>query len=65
MSGSTRPRPVGARGRQGVGVLLVVDADDRELDEAVAGPGARHAAAHGSETPQRVAAIRARFGRRS
>lgn len=43
-------------------VLLVVDADDGALDEAVAALAPDMLQLHGSETPQRVAAIGARFG---
>lgn len=44
-------------------VLLVVDAEDRELDEAVDALAPDMLQLHGAETPERVAAIRARFGR--
>ena len=44
-------------------VLLVADADDSALDEAVAALAPDMLQLHGGETPERVAAIRARFGR--
>lgn len=44
-------------------VLLVADADDRALGEAVEALAPDILQLHGSETPERVAAIRARFGR--
>ena len=51
-----------ARGRAGR-VLLVVDATDAELDEAVAAIEPDLVQLHGSETPERVAAVRSRTGR--
>ena len=51
-----------ARGRA-QRVLLVVDAEDRELDEAVAALDPEIIQLHGRETPERAAAIRARFDR--
>jgi phosphoribosylanthranilate isomerase len=44
-------------------VVLVVDADDAALAEVVAAFDPDLLQLHGSETPERVAAIRARFGR--
>lgn len=44
-------------------VALVVDADDAELAAAVAALDPDLIQLHGAETPERVAAIRARFGR--
>lgn len=44
-------------------VLLVVDAQDWELDEAVAALDPDLIQLHGRETPERAAAIRARYGR--
>jgi len=44
-------------------VALVVDADDALLDQVVAAFDPDLLQLHGHETPQRVAAIRARFGR--
>jgi len=44
-------------------VLLVVDAEDQALDEAVEALAPDILQLHGAETPERVAAIRARFGR--
>jgi phosphoribosylanthranilate isomerase len=51
-----------ARGRT-QRVLLVVDATDAELDEAVAALDPDLLQLHGTETPERVAAIRSRTGR--
>jgi len=51
----------GARGRAGI-VALVVDADDRLLAEIVDGVRPDLLQLHGRETPERVRAIRARFG---
>jgi phosphoribosylanthranilate isomerase len=50
-----------ARGRA-VRVLLVVDAEDPELDAAVAAIDPDMIQLHGHETPERVAAIRVRYG---
>src|SRR5690349_20577560 len=44
-------------------VLLAVDPDDAALAEAVDAIDPEWIQLHGSETPERVAAIRARFGR--
>ncbi len=44
-------------------VMLVVDADDGALDDAVAALEPDLLQLHGAETPERVASIRARFGR--
>jgi phosphoribosylanthranilate isomerase len=44
-------------------VALVVDADDAALDAVVAAFDPDLLQLHGAETPERVAAIRARFGR--
>ncbi|MDB5510773.1 MAG: phosphoribosylanthranilate isomerase [Enterovirga sp.] len=44
-------------------VLLMVDPTDRELDEAVAAMDPDILQLHGGESPERVAAIRARIGR--
>src|SRR5581483_1593264 len=43
-------------------VALVVDARDEDIAAAVAGVQPDYLQLHGSETPERVAAIRARFG---
>jgi len=51
-----------ARGRAGR-VLLLVDPDETLLDEAVATFDPDLVQLHGRETPERVAAIRARIGR--
>jgi phosphoribosylanthranilate isomerase len=51
-----------ARGRA-QRVLLVVDAEDRELDDAVAALDPDIVQLHGRETPERAAAIRARYHR--
>ncbi len=51
-----------ARGRA-ARVLLVVDATDAELDGAVAAIRPELIQLHGSETPERAAAIRSRTGR--
>jgi phosphoribosylanthranilate isomerase len=51
-----------ARGKA-LRVALVVDADDAALAETVEGFDPDILQLHGSETPERVAAIRARFGR--
>ncbi len=51
-----------ARGKA-LRVALVVDADDDALAETVAALDPDLLQLHGSETPERVAAIRARFGR--
>lgn len=51
-----------ARGRA-KRVLLVVDAEDHELDEAVAALEPDVIQLHGRETPERAAEIRARYGR--
>ncbi len=51
-----------ARGRAGV-VALTVDADDRLLVEIVEAVAPDLLQLHGRETPERVAALRARFGR--
>lgn len=50
-----------ARGRARV-VALTVDPDDALLDAIVAGLGPDLLQLHGRETPERVAAIRARYG---
>jgi phosphoribosylanthranilate isomerase len=44
-------------------VLLVVDADDAALDEAVAALDPEFIQLHGRESPERAAAIRQRYGR--
>jgi phosphoribosylanthranilate isomerase len=44
-------------------VALVVDADDAELDTIIAALDPDLLQLHGSESPERVAAIRARYGR--
>jgi phosphoribosylanthranilate isomerase len=49
-------------GTRAVTVALTVDADDEALDAIVAGIGPHMLQLHGHETPQRVAAIKARFG---
>ena len=51
-----------ARGRS-ARVLLLVDPDDRELDEAVLAIEPDIVQLHGRETPERVAAVAARTGR--
>lgn len=51
-----------AKGRA-LRVVLVVDATDSELSEAVEALDPDLLQLHGSESPERVAAIRARFGR--
>src|SRR4051812_3901709 len=51
-----------ARGKA-LRVALVVDADDAELDAVVAALDPDLIQLHGSETPERVAAVRARSGR--
>lgn len=51
-----------ARGRAAV-VALTVDADDDALAAIVAAVGPDMLQLHGRETPERVAAVRARFGR--
>ena len=51
-----------ARGRA-ERVLLAVDAEDRELDRAVAALDPDMIQLHGRETPERAAEIRARYGR--
>jgi phosphoribosylanthranilate isomerase len=51
-----------AKGRA-LRAVLVVDADDAALAAAVEAVGPDLIQLHGSETPERVAAIRARFGR--
>ncbi|WP_181708006.1 phosphoribosylanthranilate isomerase [Chthonobacter rhizosphaerae] len=51
-----------ARGRAAV-VLLTVDADDALLDALVAAAAPDILQLHGRETPERVAAVRARHGR--
>ncbi|MBS7544539.1 phosphoribosylanthranilate isomerase [Ancylobacter oerskovii] len=51
-----------ARGRAQV-VALTVDADDAALDDIVAAVDPQALQLHGRETAERVAAIRARFGR--
>ncbi|WP_237478106.1 phosphoribosylanthranilate isomerase [Lichenibacterium dinghuense] len=51
-----------ARGRAAV-VALTVDADDGTLDEIVAAVGPDMLQLHGRETSERVAGVRARFGR--
>lgn len=43
-------------------VALVVDADDDLLDRIVAAVSPAYIQAHGSETPERIAAIRSRLG---
>ena len=50
-----------ARGRAGV-VALLVDPDDAALDAVVAGLAPDIVQLHGREPPERVAAVRARFG---
>jgi phosphoribosylanthranilate isomerase len=50
-----------ARGRA-VRVLLVVDPDDQDLDAAIAATDPDMIQLHGHETPDRVAAIRVRYG---
>ena len=59
----SRPRPLGAGPGPGLRVALVVDADDAAIAEAVAALDPDLLQLHGAETPERVAAIRARFGR--
>lgn len=44
-------------------VLLVVDADDAALDEAVEAVAPDWLQLHGTETPERVTAVRGRYGR--
>lgn len=44
-------------------VLLVVDPEDRDLDEAIAALDPEMIQLHGGETPERAAEIRARYGR--
>jgi phosphoribosylanthranilate isomerase len=57
-------RALSARARgKAARVALVVDADDRALAETVEAFDPDLLQLHGSETPQRVAEIRARFGR--
>jgi phosphoribosylanthranilate isomerase len=57
-------RALSARARgQALRVALVVDADDQALAETVAALDPDLLQLHGSETPARVAEIRARFGR--
>ena len=51
-----------ARGRAGV-VALLVDPDDEVLDEVVGKVGPDLIQLHGKETPERVAAIRKKWGR--
>jgi phosphoribosylanthranilate isomerase len=51
-----------ARGRAGV-VLLTVDADDATLDGLVAAVAPDVLQLHGRESPERVAALKRRFGR--
>ena len=51
-----------ARGRAAI-VVLTVDAEDALLDEMVAAADPAMLQLHGRETPERVAAVRARFGR--
>lgn len=58
---AARTLSAAARGRA-LRTLLVVDAADRELDEAVAAIGPDWLQLHGAETPERAAAIRARTG---
>lgn len=54
---------LGARvGRAAARVLLTVDADDASLAAAIAALDPAWLQLHGSETPERVAAIRAAFG---
>ncbi|MGB7203838.1 MAG: phosphoribosylanthranilate isomerase, partial [Anderseniella sp.] len=50
-----------ARGRSKI-VALVVDADDKLIDAINAGLQPDYFQVHGSETPQRIAAIKARTG---
>ena len=57
-------RALSARARgKAFRVALVVDADDAELEAVVAALDPDLIQLHGAETPERVAAIRARFGR--
>ena len=57
-------RALSARARgKALRVALVVDADDAALAETVEALDPDLLQLHGSETPERVAAIRARFGR--
>jgi phosphoribosylanthranilate isomerase len=57
-------RALSARARgKALRVALVVDADDRALAETVEAFDPDLLQLHGAETPQRVAEIRARFGR--
>jgi phosphoribosylanthranilate isomerase len=57
-------RALSARARgKALRVALVVDPDDRALAETVEAFDPDLLQLHGSETPERVAAIRARFGR--
>lgn len=54
---------LGARGDDRIGkVGLFVDADDALLGEAVGAAGLTAIQLHGAESPERAAAIRARFG---
>jgi phosphoribosylanthranilate isomerase len=54
---------LGIRGEGRIGkVGLFVDADDALLGEAVGGAGLTAIQLHGAESPERAAAIRARFG---
>lgn len=52
-------RQVGGRARK---VLLMVDADEHALDAAIEALEPDVLQLHGNETPQRVAALKARFG---
>src|SRR5918998_737222 len=57
-------RALSARARgKALRVALVVDADDAALAETVEALDPDLLQLHGAETPERVAAIRARFGR--
>lgn len=54
---ATRGREFGART-----VAVTVDADDQTLDAIVSGMGPDLLQLHGAETPERVAAVKARYG---
>lgn len=54
---------LGARAKERIGTVgLFVDADDAALGEAVAAAGLTALQLHGSESPERAAQVRARFG---
>jgi phosphoribosylanthranilate isomerase len=59
-----RGRALSAQARgKALRVVLVVDADDRALSEVIDAFDPDLLQLHGAETPERVAAIRARYGR--